>query len=118
MEFLLNKFPCSPLKGEHSTVFPILSFYTSSHLKVLFESHLCGLKCTSLSKCLGELPTARFDQALPGLGHYEREVLSSSLFRTRRQSVSSPVKFRSVVAIHDNPTLQHGIPKSKSAFLL
>lgn len=53
MEYLLNKFPCSLLKGEHPTSFRILSFYLSSHLKVPFRPHLCSLKCTSLSKCLG-----------------------------------------------------------------
>lgn len=56
MKFLLNKFPCSPLKGEHSTWFRILRFSMSSHLKAFFKPYLCSLKCTSLSTCLGELP--------------------------------------------------------------
>lgn len=98
VEFLLNKFPCSPSKGECSILFRILSFCIHS-LKALFKPHLCILKCTSLSGCLGELPAAHLDWVLPALGPWEREGGNTSLFKARSQSVSSPVTFRTVVAI-------------------
>lgn len=58
IRFLLNQSPYSA-KGEHPTLFRILSFYLWSHLKAAFKENL-SLKyipqCISLSKCLGEFP--------------------------------------------------------------
>ena len=116
MEFLLNKFPCSLLQGEHSTLFRILIFYLSSHLKAPFKPHLCSLKCTSQSKCLGNsqqhasIKFASTGTLWEGEQDYQFVKARNQCLLTSYLGQWCHPRF--------NPALQQRIPKSKSVFLL
>lgn len=101
MEFLLNNFPCCLLKGEHSTLFQILSFYVSFHFKSSFQTPYVQSEMHLLSKCLGEHNSTPWSSFASPWTLWEKG--QEYQFKARSQSVSPSVTFRTVVALQELP---------------